>query len=149
VQVIPVQSRITEDLLDMELPHVDLVLDCSDNFTTRFSVNRACVKHAKPLVSGAAIRMEGQVSVFNGHHPKKPCYQCLYQPEGENQENCTSNGVLGPVVGVIGSIMACEAIKMLTGIGETLEGRLLLFDAQLMRFNEVRLGKDPQCPVCG
>jgi adenylyltransferase/sulfurtransferase len=148
-EVVAVASRLEGELLLNAVSKVDLVIDCSDNFDTRFAVNQACVEKQKILLSGAVIRMEGQVSVFSGHLPGKPCYQCLYQPDDYNDESCTSSGVLGPVVGVIGSILATEAVKLLAGMGDSLEGRLLLFDAQLMRFNEMKLKKDPGCLVCG
>ena len=148
-EVVAVASRLEGNLLNDAIAQVDLVIDCSDNFNTRFAVNQACVEQKKTLVSGAVIRMEGQVSVFSGHHPDKPCYQCLYQPEAYNDETCTSSGVLGPAVGVIGSILATEAVKLIIGIGDPLEGRLLLFDAMSMRFNELKLKKDPGCLVCG
>lgn len=148
VTVTASSERLTGDALQEQVSRSDLVIDCSDNFTTRFEVNRACVRHAKPLVSGAVIRMEGQVSVFRGHLPDAPCYRCLYREDDYNDETCTSSGVLGPVVGIIGSIQATEAIKILAGIGDILSGRLLLLDAAAMRFHEVRLQKDPACPVC-
>ena len=147
--VIAVASRLEGELLVKAISEVDLVIDCSDNFDTRFAVNQACVVQQKTLVSGAVIRMEGQVSVFSGYQADKPCYQCLYQPDAFDDETCTSSGVLGPAVGVIGSLMAAEAVKLLVGMGDSLEGRLLLFDAQVMRFNELKLKKDPGCAVCG
>ena len=147
-EVVAVASRLEGELLNDAVAQVDLVIDCSDNFDTRFTVNRACVQQQKTLVSGAVIRMEGQVSVFSGHLPDKPCYQCLYQPDAYNDETCTSSGVLGPAVGIIGSILATEAVKLLSGIGDPLEGRLLLLDALAMRFNELKLKKDPGCSVC-
>ncbi len=143
-----VPARLEGDALSDQVASVDLVVDCSDNFTTRFEVNRACVEQSRPLVSGAVIRMEGQVSVFKGHLDDAPCYRCLYREDEYNDETCTSSGVLGPVVGIIGSIQATEAIKLLAGIGTDLCGRLLLLDAAVMRFNEIRLKKDPGCPVC-
>lgn len=126
----------------------DLVLDCSDNFATRHAVNRACVRTRTPLVSGAAIRLEGQIGVFN-RRPASPCYACLY-PEGEEEtaERCSEVGVLGPLVGIIGSMQAMEAIKILADIGECLDGRVQILDAQRMEWRSVKLGKDPQCPVC-
>jgi len=148
-KVVAGASRLAGELLGKAVAEVDLVVDCSDNFNTRFAVNQACVENRKILVSGAVIRMEGQVSVFSGHDHEKPCYQCLYQPDAYNDETCTSSGVLGPAAGVIGSLLAIEAIKLITGIGDSLEGRLLLFDAQAMRFNELKLKKDPACPICG
>jgi adenylyltransferase/sulfurtransferase len=124
----------------------DLVLDCSDNFATRFAINSACVANRTPLVSGAAIRMEGQVSVFTGQ-PGDPCYRCLYGP-GDEEESCTDNGILAPVVGIIGSIQATEAIKLITGAGTSLNGKLLLLGAMDMQWRTLKLKADPQCPVC-
>ncbi len=122
------------------------MLDCSDNFPTRFALNRTCVIARKPLVSGAAIRLEGQVAVFR---PGGPCYQCLFRDEtGEATESCEQAGVLGPLVGVIGSLQALETIKLLLGLGETLDGRLLLFDAERTGFRELKLKRDPRCPTC-
>lgn len=140
--------RLAGDELDSLVAAIDLVIDCSDNFATRFAINAACVRHARVLVSGAVIRLEGQLSVFAGHRPDMPCYRCLYTEDAYNDETCTSSGVLGPVTGIIGSMQATEAIKVLTGMGQALYGRLLLLDAGAMRFNEIRLRKDPGCPVC-
>jgi len=148
-QVVAVASRLEGEILNAAVADTDLVIDCSDNFSTRFAVNRACVENQKTLLSGAVIRMEGQLSVFNGYMRDRPCYQCLYQPDAYDDETCTSSGVLGPAVGVIGSLLATEAVKVIIGIGDTLEGRLLLFDAMAMRFNELKLKKDPDCTVCG
>jgi len=125
----------------------DAVVDGSDNFATRFAVNEACYRAGIPLISGAAIRWEGQVSVFSGQ-PGGPCYQCLYPRAGEVEETCTANGVLGPVTGIVGSIQAAETIKVLTRVGEALYGRLLLLDALNMGFRSLRLPPDPHCPVC-
>ncbi len=126
----------------------DLVIDATDNFTARFAINRACHATRTPLVSGAAIRMEGQVSVFNGQ-PDGPCYHCLYPEGGEVDESCSANGVLAPVVGIIGSIQATEAIKLLTETGNSLVGRLLILDAMHMEWRSLKLKRDPNCPVCG
>ena len=144
-----VASKLEGNILNAAVAEVDLVIDCSDNFSTRFAVNRACVENQKTLLSGAVIRMEGQLSEFNGHKSDMPCYQCLYQPDAYDDETCTSSGVLGPAVGVVGSLLATEAVKHIVGIGDGLEGRLLLFDAMAMRFNELKLKKDPACPICG
>ncbi len=148
-QLKAVASKLEGNILNAAVAEVDLVIDCSDNFSTRFAVNRACVENQKTLVSGAVIRMEGQLSEFNGHKSDMPCYQCLYQPDAYDDETCTSSGVLGPAVGVVGSLLATEAVKHIVGIGDSLDGRLLLFDAMAMRFNELKLKKDPACPVCG
>lgn len=128
---------------------VDLVLDCSDNFATRHAVNAACVQLGKPLVSGAAIRLEGQLSVFDPRRDDSPCYQCLYG-EGEEQAlSCSEAGVAGPLVGLVGSLQALEALKLLAGFGEPLVGRLLLIDALDTRFRELRVRRDPGCRCCG
>lgn len=141
-------AKLDNESLNALLPQVDLVLDGCDNFETRFAVNRACVTHRKPLVSGAAIRFEGQVSVFLNNEAPSPCYQCLYKEEGEENMNCTENGVLAPLVGIIGSIQATEAIKVLTGIGKSLESKLLLLDVLHMECRTLKLKQDPGCPVC-
>ena len=131
-------------------PSADVVLDASDNFATRHAVNRACVAHAKPLVSGAAIRFDGQVAVFDLRAPGSPCYHCLF-PEagGDEGERCAVMGVFAPLVGIIGSIQAAEALKILCGAGQPLNGRLLLLDGLQMEWRSIRLKKDPACPVCG
>ncbi|MEJ2591713.1 MAG: molybdopterin-synthase adenylyltransferase MoeB [Candidatus Thiodiazotropha sp.] len=148
IEVVTIDHSLEGDELAREVAQADVVIDGSDNFTTRFAINAACHAHATPLVSGAAIRMEGQVSVFMGE-PGGPCYQCLYPSEGQMDETCSANGVLAPLVGVIGSIQAIEAIKLLTGAGRTLAGRLLLFDALEMEWRTINLKADPACPICG
>lgn len=137
-----------QELLDV-VRAADIVIDASDNFTTRFAINEACAIENTPLVSGAAVRMEGQVSVFPHQGTDQACYHCLYSPDhGDEVGTCSENGVLSPVVGIIGSIQATEAIKYLTGMGQTLSGRLLTLDAATMEFREIRLRQDPGCPVC-
>jgi molybdopterin/thiamine biosynthesis adenylyltransferase len=136
-----------EELLE-QVRKADVVIDASDNFSTRFALNRACRAAATPLVSGAAIRMEGQVSVFSGQ-PGDPCYHCLYPEEGQVGDSCSENGVLAPVVGIIGSIQATEAIKVLTNIGSILVGKLMILDALHMQWRTLKLKPDPRCPVCG
>lgn len=133
--------------LEAAVTRVDLVLDCSDNFATRFALNAACVAARTPLVSGAAIRWEGQVAVFAAHD-EDPCYHCLYGSHGNDDQSCTHNGVVAPVVGIIGSVQACEAIKLLTGAGKPLRARLLVLDALNMQWRELKLRRDPGCPVC-
>jgi adenylyltransferase/sulfurtransferase len=142
------EQRLEDEDLDRVVQRVDLVLDCSDNFETRFALNRACHAHETPLVSGAAIRWDGQVAVFD-QRPDSPCYRCLYDEQGEDDLRCSENGVAAPLVGVIGSLQALEALKLLCGIGDTLGGRLLVLDALAMRWRELRLRPDPDCPVCG
>ena len=128
---------------------IDLVVDASDNFQTRFAINQACVNTRVPLVSGAAIRMEGQVSVFDQRRDDSPCYRCLYRNVGDEDTSCATNGVMAPLVGIIGSVQAMEAVKLLAGIGQSLVGRLLLLDATNLQWRELRLPRDPDCPVCG
>jgi adenylyltransferase/sulfurtransferase len=142
-----IAHRLESEELAALVADVDLVLDCSDNFATRFVLNRVCVEARTPLVSAAAIRMEGQISVFTGQ-PGDPCYSCLYGDGDELDESCSENGVLAPLVGVIGSLQATEAIKVLVGTGIPLVGRLLLFDALQMEWRSVTLKADPKCSVC-
>jgi molybdopterin-synthase adenylyltransferase len=142
------KGSLTEETLPGLLANVDLVVDASDNFATRFAVNAACFGAGIPIVSGAAIRTEGQVSVFSGR-VGGPCYQCLYPRDGGLDETCSANGVLAPLVGIVGSIQATEAIKVLIRAGEPLFGRLLLLDALAMEWRTVRLPSDPRCPICG
>jgi adenylyltransferase/sulfurtransferase len=142
------KGSINEDTLPGLIDGIDAVVDGCDNFATRFAVNDACFAAGIPLVSGAAIRTEGQVALFSGQ-PGGPCYQCLYPRDGSVDETCSANGVLAPVVGIIGSIQAAEALKVLIGAGDPLYGRLLLMDAMTMEFRSVRLPADPHCPVCG
>jgi molybdopterin/thiamine biosynthesis adenylyltransferase len=127
----------------------DIVLDCSDNFATRHALNRACVASRKPLVSGAAIRFDGQVAVFDLRRDDAPCYHCLFAEDAESpEERCATMGVFAPLVGIVGTVQAAEAIKLVAGVGESLAGRLVLFDALASRWHEVRLARDPHCRVC-
>ncbi len=142
-------TRMDPDSLMSLIAQVDLVLDCTDNFATRHAVNRACVAHKKPLVSGAAIRFEGQVGVFDTRDSDAPCYHCLF-PEADDVEalSCATTGVFAPLVGIIGSMQAAEAIKVIAGIGTSLKGRLLILDAMDMQWHSVRVKRDPVCLVC-
>ncbi|MBM7060183.1 molybdopterin-synthase adenylyltransferase MoeB [Pseudomonas sp. UL073] len=149
VQLQPYRSALDADSLDAAVAAVDLVLDCSDNFTTREAVNAACVAARTPLVSGAAIRLEGQLSVFDPRRADSPCYHCLYGHGSEAELTCSEAGVVGPLVGLVGSLQALEALKLLAGFGEPLVGRLLLIDALGSRFRELRVKRDPACAVCG
>jgi adenylyltransferase/sulfurtransferase len=149
VQVRAVKQRLAGKLLDAEVKTADVVVDCSDNFATRFAINKACVTHQTPLVSGAAIRFEGQVAVFTPGHNDSPCYNCLYQSDGEELVNCATNGVIAPITGIIGSIQALETLKLIMGIGTPLTGKLLLIDGLSMEINTLRLKKNPACPSCG
>ena len=142
-------TRLDADALMSEIGGVDLVVDCTDNFATRHAINRACVHHAKPLVSGAAVRYDGQISVFDTRDQASPCYHCLFpQADDVEQVNCATMGVFAPLVGIIGSMQAAEAIKVIAGIGEPLTGRLLILDATDMKWHSVRVRRDPGCPVC-
>lgn len=147
--VVPVNARLTDDTLLQAVAESDLVLDCCDNFGTRFALNRACVEARKPLVSGAAIRLEGQLAVFRLDRPGGPCYRCLWQEEAEGLENCRGNGVLGPVPGVIGSMMAVEALKIASGCAPAATGKLVLYDAVENDWKTLKLERDPACPACG
>ena len=149
VQLVPYRSGLDADSLDAAVKRVDLVLDCTDNFGIREAVNAACVKAKKPLVSGAAIRLEGQLSVFDSRVETSPCYHCLYGHGSEAELTCSEAGVVGPLVGMVGSLQALEALKLLVGFGEPLIGRLLLIDALSSRFRELRVKRDPHCAVCG
>jgi adenylyltransferase/sulfurtransferase len=148
VNVTAVKQKLQGEQLEMEVNKADVVLDCSDNFATRFAVNAACVKHQTPLVSGAAIRFEGQLSVFTPGTNNSPCYNCLYCHDGEELQNCATNGVIAPITGIIGSIQALEAMKIIMAIGETLTGRLLLLDGLTMEWQNMRFRKNPDCPTC-
>lgn len=140
--------ELDEDELEAKLKQSDIVLDCSDNFATRFAINRASVKIKTPLVSGAAIRMEGQVASYIPNSDG-PCYQCLYKQQFENTESCAIEGVLSPVVGVIGTMQALQAILVLTGHAENVNGKLLLFDGLSMEWQKVQIPRNPDCDVCG
>jgi molybdopterin/thiamine biosynthesis adenylyltransferase len=149
VRVTTLDERLEGDALDAAVKGADVILDCTDNFSTRFAINAAAVKYKVPLVSGAAIRLEGQVSVFDVRDAGNPCYQCLYQDGDDMQLSCSESGVMAPLVGIIGTLQALEAIKLITGIGSTLTGRLLFLDAQTMQFREMKLKKNPACTCCG
>lgn len=148
VHVETIDRRLTRQELEHTAAGVDVVIDASDNFDTRFLVNEVCVATRKPLVSGAAIRVEGQVAVFRNDREDSPCYRCLYRENGELTESCSESGVLSPIVGIIGSIQALETVKILLNMGKELQGRLLLLDGTTMDWREIRLKKDPHCPVC-
>lgn len=149
IQVTALTERAGPAALAELVAAVDLVLDCSDNFATRHAINRACVAHKKPLVSGAAVRFSGQITVFDPRQADAPCYHCLFGEEGEASDSpCATFGVFAPLTGIIGTQQAAEALKVLAGIGEPLIGRLQMLDALTMRWREVRYRKDPACPVC-
>ena len=137
------------DNLASLIKDVDIVLDGTDNFESRFEINKACVECHKPLISAAVIRFEGQISVFKGYEVDQPCYQCLYSEQGDGRESCVENGVLAPVAGLVGTIQALQAIKVLLGLGEQLCGELLLIDGLDLSFRKVKIVKDSECPICG
>ncbi|MDK9725793.1 MAG: molybdopterin-synthase adenylyltransferase MoeB [Sterolibacteriaceae bacterium MAG5] len=148
-RVIAVTDRLEDGQLAAEVAQADVVLDCSDNFATRHAVNRACVAHRVPLVSGAAIRFDGQVAVFDPRRPGAPCYHCLF-PEAQDVEEmrCAVMGVFAPLTGIVGAMQAAEALKLLIGCGTTLAGRLLLLDGLAMEWRSIAVPRDPSCPVC-
>lgn len=150
VEVTVITQRANDLLLNELVKTSDVVLDCTDNFRTRHAINRACVQHSKPLVSGAAIRFDGQVTVYDPRDALSPCYACVF-PETSTfeEEQCATMGVFAPLVGIIGSIQAAEALKVLAGIGESLTGRLLMLDGRNMAFNEIRMARNSACGVCG
>lgn len=148
VRLVAHRQALDSDSLAAAVADVDVVLDCSDNFATREAVNAACVAAGRPLVSGAAIRLEGQLSVFDTRRPESPCYHCLYGHGSEAELTCSEAGVLGPLVGLVGSLQALEALKLLAGFGEPLIGRLLLIDGLGTRLRELRVKRDPACAVC-
>jgi molybdopterin/thiamine biosynthesis adenylyltransferase len=149
INITTIAERLDEKSLQQQVKLADVVLDASDNFETRFLINKVCVTQKKPLVSGAAIQFEGQVSVFDSRKNDSPCYSCLYPATGEDNATCSENGILAPVVGIIGSVQALEAIKIICGIGEPLIGKLLLLDALSLQWRSMNFKKDPNCPVCG
>ena len=149
VRVSCITQRADSALLDSLVAQADVVLDCCDNFATRHAVNAACVKHRKPLVSGAAIRFDGQISVFDPRSDASPCYACVFPPQATVEETrCATMGVFAPLVGIIGSMQAAEGLKLLTGAGTSLAGRLLMLDGRAMEWNEVRVPRQAACPVC-
>jgi molybdopterin/thiamine biosynthesis adenylyltransferase len=150
VRVQALQQRADAALLDELVPQADVVLDCSDNFATRQAVNAACVRHGRPLVSGAAIGFDGQISVWDRRDGRTPCYACLFPPDAVVPEvRCAVMGVFAPLVGIIGTMQAAEALKLLAGTGRSLAGRLLMLDGRSMEFTEIGLAPQPNCPVCG
>lgn len=148
-EVRALQRRADAALLDEWVPQADVVLDCSDNFATRHLVNAACVRHGRPLVSGAALGFDGQLSVYDTRRADSPCYACLFPPDpGFEEQRCATLGVFAPLVGIIGSMQAAEALKLMSGMDSQLPGRLLVLDARRMEWNEIRLLPDPACACC-
>ncbi len=149
IKVTKISQRLDAQTLQTWLAQVDLVVDATDNFATRFVINDTCVETRTPLVSGAAVQLQGQVMVYDPTRPESACYRCLYQVSGNDAPSCAENGVAAPVVGIIGTIQALEAMKLLAGFGTTLAGYLLVFDAKQMEWRKLRLQKNPDCPACG
>lgn len=149
LQINTVETKSSADEFTKLITQADVVLDCSDNFATRYTLNKLCVALKKPLVSGAALAFEGQVTVYDMRHDSSPCYHCLFPDNGEDTDlRCATNGVFAPLVGMIGTTQAAEAMKLLMGIGDSLQGRLLLLDAMSMEWRSIKLAKDPACSVC-
>jgi molybdopterin-synthase adenylyltransferase len=150
VEVVGLDRRVAAPEVESLVAQVDVVLDCSDNFPTRHALNRACVQHARPLVSGAAIRFDAQLMVFDLRQADAPCYACLFPEDGEVEEvQCSVMGVFAPLTGVIGAMQAAEAIKLIAGVGGSLSGRMLMLDAKAAEWRSVRVRKDPACKACG
>lgn len=149
VEVRAVVARADAALLDQLVANAEVVLDCCDNFATRHAVNAACVRHARPLVSGAAIRFDGQLAVYDTRQPELPCYACVFPPEADFEETrCATMGVFAPLVGIIGAMQAAEALKLLSGVGPSVAGRLMMLDGRAMEWHDVHIPRNPSCPVC-
>lgn len=145
-----IKDKATQALLDIALPDIDIVLDCTDNFATRHLINAACFKHQKPLVSGSALKFDGQLNVFDSRNGASPCYACLFSPEEQFEEvSCASMGIFSPLVGIIGSMQAAQALQVLIGFGQPLIGRMLLWNALNTQISEIRISRNPECTVCG
>ncbi|MCH9798435.1 MAG: molybdopterin-synthase adenylyltransferase MoeB [Betaproteobacteria bacterium] len=150
IKVKTIEKKSTHAEMETLISVADVVIDCSDNFAARYALNRLCFKQKKPLVSGAAVRFEGQITVFDFRNEASPCYQCLFPDAGDDQAlRCADSGVFSPLVGMIGTAQAAEALKCLMGIGETLQGRLMLLDALTAEWRTIKLSLDPACKVCG
>jgi molybdopterin-synthase adenylyltransferase len=150
IQIETIEAKATAALLDDLLPSVDIVLDCTDNFTSRHLINASCIKHRTPLVSGSALRFDGQISVFDPRNAASPCYACIFSPDDDFAEvSCSSMGIFSPLVGIIGAIQAAQAIQVLIGFGETLVGRMLLWNARTTQIDEFKISRNPECSVCG
>jgi molybdopterin/thiamine biosynthesis adenylyltransferase len=150
VHIETIHAKATRSLLDELLPSVDIVLDCTDNFSTRHLINTSCVKHQIPLVSGSALRFDGQLSVFDPRKVSSPCYACIFSPDEQFEEvSCSSMGIFSPLVGIIGAMQAAQALQVLIGFGEPLVGRMLLWNARTTQIDEFKVSRNPECPVCG
>jgi len=150
IQIETIQAKATASLLDELLPSVNIVLDCTDNFSTRHLINAACVKNQIPLVSGSALKFDGQVSVFDPRNPSSPCYACIFSPDEQFEEvSCSSMGIFSPLVGIIGAMQAAQALQVLIGFGESLVGRMLLWNGRTTQIDEIRISRNSECSVCG
>lgn len=150
IQIETIEAKATAALLDELLPSVDVVLDCTDNFSTRHLINASCVVHQTPLVSGSALRFDGQISVFDPKNPTSPCYACIFSPDESFEEvNCASMGIFSPLVGIIGAMQAAQALQLLVGFGEPLIGRMLLWNGRNTQIDEIHIPRNPDCQVCG
>ena len=150
IQIEIIEAKATSSLLDEILPSVDVVLDCTDNFVTRHLINASCVKHRIPLVSGSALRFDGQITVFDTRHTASPCYACIFSPDENFEEvSCSSMGIFAPLVGIIGAMQAAQALQVLIGFGDSLMGRMLLWNARTTQIDEFKIDRNPQCLVCG
>jgi molybdopterin/thiamine biosynthesis adenylyltransferase len=150
IEIETIEAKATKSLLDEILPSVDIVLDCTDSFITRHLINASCVKHRVPLVSGSALRFDGQITVFDPRNNASPCYACIFSPDEHFEEvSCSSMGIFSPLVGIIGAMQAAQAIQVLVGFGETLVGRMLLWNARTTQIDEFKISRNPDCSVCG
>ena len=150
IQIETIQAKATSALLDELLPSVDVVLDCTDNFSTRHLINAACVKNKTPLISGSALKLDGQISVFDPRIPNSPCYACIFSPDDKFEEvSCSTMGIFSPLVGIIGAMQAAQALQVLIGFGEPLVGRMLLWNGRTTQIDEIRIGRNAECSVCG
>lgn len=150
IQIETIQAKATSSLLDELLPSVDVVLDCTDNFSTRHLINAACVNNQTPLVSGSALKFDGQVSVFDPSNSRSPCYACIFSPDEKFEEvSCSTMGVFSPLVGIIGAMQAAQALQVLIGFGEPLVGRMLLWNGRTTQIDEIRISRNAECSVCG
>jgi len=150
IQIETIETKATAALLGELLPSVDVVLDCTDNFSTRHLINASCVIHQTPLVSGSALRFDGQISVFDPKNGASPCYACIFSPDESFEEvNCASMGIFSPLVGIIGAMQAAQALQLLIGFGEPLIGRMLLWNGRNTQIDEIHIARNPDCTVCG
>lgn len=150
IKIETIQTKATTSLLDDLLPSIDIVLDCTDNFVTRHLINASCIKYQKPLVSGSALRFDGQISVFDPRNSASPCYACIFSPDEKFEEiSCSSMGIFSPLVGIIGAMQAAQAMQVIIGFGDSLIGRMLLWDARTTQIDEIKIARNTDCSVCG